>query len=72
MRRAFEAGVNVALGSDYVGWPPDITAREFGLMVEFGLAPMAAIKAGTSAAATLLGLEETIGSIQYASEKADH
>jgi imidazolonepropionase-like amidohydrolase len=47
--------VRVALGSDYVGWDPSITAREFRYLHELaGMTPMAAIKAGTSSAADLL------------------
>lgn len=47
--------MRVALGSDYVGWDTSLTAREFRYLHELGgMAPMAAIKAGTSSAADLL------------------
>jgi adenine deaminase len=40
-----------------------MVAREIRLMFEHGLSPMAAIQAGTSAAARLLGLEDETGSV---------
>jgi imidazolonepropionase-like amidohydrolase len=38
-------------------------AREFELMVRWGMTPMQSIVAGTSSGATLLGLERDIGTI---------
>ncbi len=47
--------MKVALGSDYVGWDPAITAREFRFLVErVGMTPLRAILSGTSSAADLL------------------
>lgn len=47
--------MNVALGSDYVGWDPSLTAREFRYLHELGgMTPLQAIRAGTSSAADLL------------------
>ncbi len=44
----FAIVVQVALGSDFVGWDPTITAREFRLLVECaGMSPLEAIRAGT-------------------------
>lgn len=55
IQQAVAAGVKVALGSDYVGWDPSLTAREFRYLHELGgMSPVAAIKAGTSSAADLL------------------
>mmetsp|Transcript_20613 Transcript_20613/g.29587 ORF Transcript_20613/g.29587 Transcript_20613/m.29587 type:complete len:426 (-) Transcript_20613:15-1292(-) len=55
IRRAAAAGVKVALGSDFVGWDPAITAREFQYLVKYAhMTPLQAIYAGTSSAAELL------------------
>lgn len=55
IRTAVDAGVKVALGSDFVGWDPSITAREFQYLVTWGgLTPMQSIRAGTCSAADML------------------
>jgi imidazolonepropionase-like amidohydrolase len=62
--RAFEAGVPVALGTDAGLVPHGQNLRELALLVEFGLSPMAAIVAGTSAAARLCGVGDELGSLE--------
>jgi imidazolonepropionase-like amidohydrolase len=62
--RAFAAGVPVALGTDAGLVPHGENLRELALLVEFGLSPMAAIVAGTSAAARLCGVGDELGSIE--------
>ena len=54
--QAHKAGVRIAVGVDLGGYAADPTvyAREFAVLVEAGLSPMAAIRAGTSVAAELL------------------
>jgi imidazolonepropionase-like amidohydrolase len=61
---ALAAGVNVALGTDagIVGHGTNL--RELALLVEFGLTPMQAILAGTSAAATMCGVADVVGTIE--------
>jgi imidazolonepropionase-like amidohydrolase len=59
---AIRAGVKVALGSDF-GAEPVLQAREFGSLIEAGMTPMEAIKAGTSVAAELLQWDDRVGSI---------
>lgn len=55
LRNAAQAGVKIALGSDYIGWDPIFTVREFELMVKtLDISPLEALKAGTSNAAQLL------------------
>ena len=67
-RRSFamaaKAGVKIALGTDAGVFPHGTNGHELTLMVQNGLKPMAAIVAGTSGAAELLGLSAEIGSIQ--------
>jgi imidazolonepropionase-like amidohydrolase len=63
-QRAFKAGVKVAFGTD-AGVPPHgINAQEFKLMVDAGMAPMAAIQTATVNAAELLGRSATLGTIE--------
>ena len=67
---AVDGGVRIALGTDAGVMRHGTNAREFALMVRYGMTPMQAIVAGTSAGATLLGLEREIGTIA-AGKRAD-
>ena len=60
---ALDGGVKIALGTDAGVMRHGTNAREFGLMVKYGMTPMQAIVAGTSGGATLLGLEREIGTV---------
>lgn len=62
-RRAVEAGVKVAMGTDSGVGPHGGNAREVVLMAQHGMTPMQAIVATTSAAATLLHLDSQLGSV---------
>ena len=63
-RRAVEAGVKVAMGTDSgVGRHGD-NGQELVLMVENGMTPMQAIVASTSSAARLLHLDQTLGTLE--------
>ena len=55
------ANVPIALGSDVGPFPHGTQAREFVLLVEHGMTPLAAIRAGTLNGAKLLGWEQQIG-----------
>src|SRR5207245_198772 len=68
---AVDAGVKIALGTDAGVMKHGTNAREFGLMVRYGMTPMQAIVAGTSNGATLLGLERDVGTIAVG-KYADH
>ncbi len=63
-RRQIAAGVAFAMGSDVGPFPHGTQAREFELMVQYGMTPLAAIQAGTLGGAKLLGWEKEIGAIQ--------
>ena len=63
-RRAHAAGVKVAFGTDSGVSNHGDNAREFGYMVEAGMAPMAAILSATRDGADLLGASDRVGSIQ--------
>jgi imidazolonepropionase-like amidohydrolase len=67
---AVDGGVRIALGTDAGVMRHGTNAREFGLMVKYGMTPMQAIVAGTSNGATLLGLDAEVGTIA-AGKRAD-
>jgi imidazolonepropionase-like amidohydrolase len=61
-QKAMKAQVKIAFGTDVGGFSwSDPIAQEFGRMVEFGMAPMAAIQAATSRAAELLEMQGELG-----------
>jgi imidazolonepropionase-like amidohydrolase len=62
--KAIRAGVEVAVGSDFGGYDPQINAREFASLVEAGMTPMQAIQAGTRVGAELLGWQDRVGTIE--------
>lgn len=63
---AIRLGVPIATGTDTgeVGVTSDMVWREISLLHDHGGSPMAAVKAATSAAARLLGLDGQVGTIQ--------
>jgi len=60
-RKQVAAGVPIAMGSDVGPFPHGTQAREFVLMVKYGMTPLAAIQGGTVNSAKLLGWEGQIG-----------
>jgi imidazolonepropionase-like amidohydrolase len=62
-RRAAEAGVKIAMGSDSFGWFQGENLLELELMVRSGYSPMQAITAGTRSAAECLGIEDRLGTL---------
>ena len=63
---AIELGVPLATGTDTgeVGVTADMVWREIVLLHDHGATPMAAIRAATSAAARLLGLDADVGRVE--------
>lgn len=61
---AIAAGVNVAMGTDAGICQHGTNLQELAHLVRLGMAPAAAIQAGTLAAATLLQVEDHVGSIE--------
>lgn len=63
-RRALNAGVKIAFGTDVGGFDWSIDpAVEFPLMVKYGMTPAQAIRAATTSAAELLEMKNDIGSV---------
>jgi imidazolonepropionase-like amidohydrolase len=54
----------MAVGSDVGPFPHGTQAREFVLMVKFGMSPLAALQAGTLNGAKLLGWQNQIGALK--------
>jgi imidazolonepropionase-like amidohydrolase len=62
--KAYKAGVKIAFGTD-TGVPPHgENWREFGLMVDAGMPPLAALISATRNAAELLGEADELGSVE--------
>jgi imidazolonepropionase-like amidohydrolase len=68
MRRAVQAGVRIAFGTDSAVSPHGRNAEEFALLVDHGLSPAAALRAATSVDAALLGLQARIGTLEAGKE----
>jgi imidazolonepropionase-like amidohydrolase len=64
-RRALKAGVKIAFGTDAGGfdWKID-PAKEFAIMVKYGMTPAQALRSATMTAAELLGMQDKIGSVE--------
>jgi imidazolonepropionase-like amidohydrolase len=60
-RKQLAAGVPVAMGSDVGPFPHGTQAREFELLVQYGMSKIDAIRAGTVNGAKLLGWQDQIG-----------
>mgnify|MGYP003348140081 CR=1 FL=1 len=64
LRLGISKGLKIGVGTDYVGWPAEFSAREFAEMVKLGMSPMQAIMAGTKVNAELLRKEKEIGTVE--------
>lgn len=62
-RKAVQAGVKIAFGTDAGVYPHGWNAKQFYYMVKFGLTPMQAIQSATISAADLLDWKNKTGSI---------
>jgi imidazolonepropionase-like amidohydrolase len=63
-RKGLAKGVKIGLGTDSAVSPHGMNATEFGLMVELGMKPIDALKAGTSVDAELLGVANRLGTLE--------
>jgi len=62
--KAVAMGVKIGLGTDAAVYPHGRNAEEFHQMVDLGMKPIDALKAGTSNDADLLGLADKIGTLE--------
>ncbi len=63
-RKAHEAGVRMAFGSDAGVYPHGNNGRQFAYMVQYGMTPMEAIQSATVHAAELLGWPGDVGALE--------
>ena len=64
-RRAMKAGVKIAFGTDAGGFDWKVNpAKEFQSMVKFGMTPAQALRAATDTAASLLGEQDSLGTVE--------
>jgi imidazolonepropionase-like amidohydrolase len=63
-QKQLAAGVPMAMGSDVGPFPHGTQAREFELMVKYGMTPLAALQAGTLNGAKVLGWDGQIGALK--------
>lgn len=64
IKKAYEAGVKIAMGTDAGVFPHGINLRELGLMCEIGMSPMEAIVASTKTAADCMDWGDKTGTIE--------
>jgi imidazolonepropionase-like amidohydrolase len=63
-KKQLAAGVPMAVGSDVGPFPHGTQAREFVLMVKYGMSPLAVLQAGLLNGSKLLGWEGQIGALE--------
>jgi imidazolonepropionase-like amidohydrolase len=63
LKKAFDAGVKVAFGTDAAVYPHGLNAHEFAVYVRMGMTPLQAIQTATINAADLLGWDR-IGTLE--------
>jgi imidazolonepropionase-like amidohydrolase len=63
-REAYLAGTRMAFGTDAGVYPHGDNWKQFVTMVEFGMKPLEAIRASTTEAAALIGIENQAGAIE--------
>ena len=63
-QKAIAKGIKIGLGTDAAVYPHGRNAEEFHQMVDLGMKPIEALKAGTSSDADLLGLADKIGTLE--------
>lgn len=63
-RRAVNDGVKIVFGTDVGGFDWGIDpAKEFPLMVKYGMTPIQAIRSATTTAAEMLGMQNDVGAV---------
>ncbi len=62
--KAFKAGVKMAFGTDAGVYPHGDNARQFAVMVRFGMTPAQAIRTATFNSADLIGRSKDVGTIE--------
>jgi len=64
LKKAFDAGVKIGMGTDAAVYPHGLNAHELAVYVEMGMTPLQAIQTATINDADLLGWSDKIGTIE--------
>jgi imidazolonepropionase-like amidohydrolase len=64
VKRALAKGVRIGLGTDAAVYPHGRNTEEFFMMVNLGMTPLDALRAGTSIDAELLGIQNRVGTLE--------
>lgn len=64
IRKAYQAGVKIAMGTDAGVMPHGTNLRELGLMCNIGMSPMEAIVVTTKVAAECMGWQDKVGTLE--------
>jgi imidazolonepropionase-like amidohydrolase len=64
IKKAFDAGVKIAFGTDAAVYPHGLNAHEFAVYVQIGMTSLQAIQTATVNAADLLGWTDRVGSLE--------
>ncbi|HLS06432.1 MAG TPA: amidohydrolase family protein, partial [Bacillota bacterium] len=64
VKKAYEAGVKIAMGTDAGVMPHGTNLRELSLMCDVGMTPMESIVATTKVAAECLGWGDRLGTLE--------
>ncbi|MFN1835390.1 amidohydrolase family protein [Balneola sp. MJW-20] len=63
-KQAYERGVKIAFGTDAAVFPHGQNGKEFAYMAEAGMPVMETLKSATLTAATVLGIQDKLGTIE--------
>jgi len=64
MKRAIAKGVKIGMGTDAAVYPHGRNPEEFHKLVDLGMSPIDALRAGTSVDAELLGIQDHLGTLE--------
>ena len=64
IRQAIDAGVKIAMGTDFGVSPHGQNLRELGLMANLGMSPTAVLESTTRIAAELMGVNADLGTLE--------
>ena len=64
VKRALAKGVKIGMGTDAAVYPHGRNPEEFHMLVDLGMPPLDALRAGTSVDAELLGIQNRIGTLE--------
>jgi imidazolonepropionase-like amidohydrolase len=64
VKRAIAKGVRIGMGTDAAVYPHGRNPEEFHMLVDLGMPPIDALRAGTSVDAELLGIQNRVGTLE--------